>query len=117
MIQLSSLPEPESVETIDHGNLLERQRIFGYDREDLTLAIQTMAETGKEAVGAMGLDNSLAVLSSRPQNIFRYFKQGFAQVTNPPIDPIREELVMELTTYIGPESNFLSETPAARTPD
>lgn len=111
MIQLASLPDPSAVPELTNENLLERQRIFGYDKEDLTLVIQTMAEAGKEAVGAMGLDNALAVLSNRPQNIFRYFKQTFAQVTNPPIDPIREELVMELTTYIGPEGNLLSETP------
>ena len=70
-----------------------------------------MALSGQEATGSMGSDASLAVLSEKPQILFRYFKQLFAQVTNPPIDPIREELVMELTTYIGPEQNLLAETP------
>jgi hypothetical protein len=73
--------------------------------------MQPMAERGEEAVGSMGTDAALAVLSDKPQLLFRYFKQLFAQVTNPPIDAIREELVMELTTYVGPEQNLLAETP------
>src|SRR6185295_12067101 len=77
--------------------------------EDITSIIRPMAVTGEEAIGSMGVDASLEVLSDRPQPLFRYFKQLFAQVTNPPIDPIREELVMELTTYIGPEGNLLEE--------
>ena len=92
-------------------NLEEMQRCFGYTREDLELIIAPMGETGKEPVGSMGNDAALAVLSKRPQSLFNYFKQLFAQVTNPPIDPIREELVMSLMTYIGNRGNILAETP------
>ncbi|MCI5779888.1 MAG: glutamate synthase large subunit [Lentisphaeria bacterium] len=92
-------------------NLEEMQKFFGYTREDLELIITPMGETGKEPVGSMGNDAALAVLSDRPQSLFNYFKQLFAQVTNPPIDPIREELVMSLMTYIGNRGNILAETP------
>ena len=91
--------------------LLERQEIFGYTQEDLNVILAPMAKTGKEPVGSMGNDTPLAVLSQRPQPLFNYFKQLFAQVTNPPIDPIREELVMSLETTIGRERNLLDETP------
>ena len=90
--------------------LKERQRLFGWSQEDVELLVRPMVETGKEPVGSMGNDASLAVLSPRPQLLFNYFKQRFAQVTNPPIDPIREELVMSLTTYIGNQGNILSES-------
>ena len=70
-----------------------------------------MASTGEEPIGSMGNDAPLAVLSHRPQRLFRYFKQQFAQVTNPPIDPIRESLVMSLMSAVGPEGNLLGETP------
>ncbi len=89
--------------------LPRRQRLFGWTREDIELIVQPMAEMGKEPVGSMGNDAALAVLSQRPQMLFGYFKQLFAQVTNPPIDPIREELVMSLTTYIGNQGNILSD--------
>ncbi len=93
------------------GNLLTMQKLFGYSREDLELIVKVMASTGHEPVGSMGNDAALAVLSDKPQLLFNYFKQLFAQVTNPPIDPIREELVMSLTTYIGNRGNILAETP------
>ena len=93
------------------NDLLNKQKFFGYSREDLDLIIRCMAETGKEPTGSMGNDAALAVLSDKPQLLFHYFKQLFAQVTNPPIDPIREELVMSLTTYIGNQGNILTETP------
>ncbi|MBS1372107.1 MAG: glutamate synthase large subunit [Lentisphaeria bacterium] len=93
------------------GNLLAMQKRFGYSREDIELLIGPMAATGHEPVGSMGNDAALAVLSARPQLLFNYFKQLFAQVTNPPIDPIREELVMSLLTYIGNQGNILAETP------
>jgi glutamate synthase domain-containing protein 2/glutamate synthase domain-containing protein 1/glutamate synthase domain-containing protein 3 len=112
MIRMSELPDPTFVHQPDHPTILERQRVFGYTSEDINSIIRPMAVTGEEAIGSMGVDASLAVLSDRPQPLFRYFKQLFAQVTNPPIDPIREELVMELTTYIGPEGNLLDETPS-----
>ena len=90
-------------------NLREQQRLFGWTQEDIELIVRPMVETGHEPVGSMGNDAALAVLSPRPQLLFQYFKQRFAQVTNPPIDPIREELVMSLTTYIGNQGNILSE--------
>ncbi|MFZ1082649.1 MAG: glutamate synthase large subunit [Candidatus Kryptoniota bacterium] len=111
MINLSHLPTPDHIYNSDFDTLHTRQRIFGYTKEDLFEVILPMAAKGEEAVGSMGSDASLAVLSEMPQMLFRYFKQLFAQVTNPPIDAIREELVMELTTYIGPEQNLLAETP------
>ena len=89
--------------------LKEKQRLFGWTQEDIELLVRPMVETGKEPVGSMGNDAALAVLSPRPQLLFNYFKQRFAQVTNPPIDPIREQLVMSLTTYIGNQGNILSE--------
>jgi glutamate synthase (NADPH/NADH) large chain len=103
---------PASAERIghtpEHKTMLERQRIFGYSKEDLLTVMKPMVVTGQEAIGSMGTDAALAVLSEKPQPLlYRYFKQLFAQVTNPPVDAIREELVMELTTYIGPEQNLL----------
>ncbi|MBR0459805.1 MAG: glutamate synthase large subunit [Victivallales bacterium] len=90
-------------------DLRERQRQFGWSQEDVELLVRPMVETGHEPIGSMGNDAALAVLSPKPQLLFQYFKQRFAQVTNPPIDPIREELVMSLTTYIGNHGNILSE--------
>jgi glutamate synthase domain-containing protein 1 len=111
MINLSHLPNPDSIYNADFETLHMRQRIFGYTKEDLFQVVLPMAMKGEEAIGSMGTDAALAVLSEKPQMLFRYFKQLFAQVTNPPIDSIREELVMELTTYVGPEQNLLAETP------
>ena len=110
-ITLESLPEPSRMQVSDHGTVVTRQRCFGYTDEDLRLLIGPMASDGQEAIGSMGIDTPLACLSDRPQSLFHYFKQLFAQVTNPPIDPIREELVMSLTSYIGVEGNILSEVP------
>jgi glutamate synthase domain-containing protein 2/glutamate synthase domain-containing protein 3 len=90
---------------------LVRQKAFGYTVEDLRLLMAPMAKDGEEAVGSMGTDTPLAVLSNQPQLLYSYFKQLFAQVTNPPIDSIREELVMALDTYLGSEQNLLAETP------
>ncbi len=91
--------------------LTARQCRFGYASEDIDMIIKPMAADGKEPVGSMGNDAALAVLSGRPRLLFDYFKQLFAQVTNPPIDPIREELVMSLMTFIGNHGNILTETP------
>ena len=110
-INLDALPEPARVHTPDHRTILTRQRCFGYTGEDVRLLLSPMAIDGQEAIGSMGLDTPLACLSDRPQSLFHYFKQLFAQVTNPPIDPIREELVMSLNSYIGTERNILNETP------
>ncbi len=86
-------------------------RAFGYTREDVRVLLAPMATQGEEPTGSMGNDAALAVLSNRPQGLFRYFKQQFAQVTNPPIDPIREKLVMTLSSCLGGEGNLLAETP------
>ena len=96
----------------DEGTLLQRQKLFGYTREDLGLLLEAMASKGHEAVGSMGHDVPLAILSEKPQLLVHYFKQLFAQVTNPPIDPIREELVMSLMTFIGNPPNILTEVPS-----
>ncbi len=87
--------------------MLDRQQVFGYTQEDLKIILAPMAENGEEAIGSMGNDAALPVLSNRPKVLYNYFKQLFAQVTNPPIDPIREELVMSLVTFIGPRPNLL----------
>lgn len=93
------------------NDILVSLKAFGYTREDLKIILQSMLETGKEPVGSMGNDTPLAVLSKKPQLLYAYFKQLFAQVTNPAIDPIREKIVMSLKSYIGPEKNLLDETP------
>ncbi|MBP9712116.1 MAG: glutamate synthase subunit alpha [Sterolibacterium sp.] len=87
--------------------LLDRQQAFGYTQEDLKFILEPMAQTGEEAIGSMGNDSALAILSPRSKTFYSYFKQLFAQVTNPPIDPIREEIVMSLTSFIGPKPNLL----------
>ncbi|HEX9850595.1 glutamate synthase large subunit [Candidatus Deferrimicrobium sp.] len=105
MFVASEIP-PEDPET-----LRRKQHAFGYSEEEIKLIITPMASQGQEAIGSMGDDAALAVLSNRPQVLFAYFKQLFAQVTNPPIDPLREELVMSLNGFIGRERNLLDETP------
>ncbi len=110
-INLENLPDPPREHAFNPSDILKRQRGFGYTEEDLRIIMIPMAEKGEEPVGSMGADTPLACLSDRPQPLFNYFKQLFAQVTNPPIDPIREDLVMSLTSYIGTERNILEETP------
>ncbi len=109
-ITIDALPDPSRVHGFEPKTILQRQRAFGYTEEDLRILIAPMAEKGEEPIGSMGTDTPLACLSDRPQPLFNYFKQMFAQVTNPAIDPIREELVMSLTSYIGTERNILEET-------
>jgi glutamate synthase (NADPH/NADH) large chain len=111
LIRLSEIDATTDSKMVNHDTILERQRAFGYTNEEVFSIIKPMATNGEEAIGSMGEDVALPILSDKPHPLFRYFKQSFAQVTNPPIDPIREELVMELTTYIGPERNLLAETP------
>src|SRR6184192_3248328 len=112
LTRLAELPPPEQVPPdYEPETFLPRQQAFGYTIEDLRLLMTPMALNAQEAVGSMGTDTPLACLSDRPQLLFNYFKQLFAQVTNPPIDPIREELVMSLQTTIGPEQNLFDETP------
>ena len=111
LIHIDALPEPKVVHGTDFDTLLERQRTFGYTLEDERLLIAPMCEKGQEPLGSMGVDIPLACLSDRPQLLFSYFKQLFAQVTNPAIDPIREELVMSTMVYVGADGNLLDESP------
>jgi glutamate synthase (NADPH) large chain len=113
LMELDDLPEPECVHEVDHATLLVRQHAFGYTVEDLRLIMAPMAVTGMEAVGSMGTDTPLACLSDKPQLLYAYFRQLFAQVTNPPLDALREELVTSLYTYLGREGNLLDEKPAS----
>src|SRR5674476_1344856 len=94
LVKLTELPPPPRVIEPDHETVLRRQEVFGYTAEDVRLVINSMATTGTDPVGAMGNDQALAVLSERPQLLYNYFKQLFAQVTNPPVDAIREEIIM-----------------------
>jgi glutamate synthase domain-containing protein 2/glutamate synthase domain-containing protein 1/glutamate synthase domain-containing protein 3 len=110
-VHIHELPEPPREHGTDLKTLLLRQRAFGYTDEDLKMILGPMAAKGEEPIGSMGSDTPLACLSDKPQPLFNYFKQLFAQVTNPPIDPIREEMVMSLISYIGTERNILAETP------
>jgi glutamate synthase domain-containing protein 2/glutamate synthase domain-containing protein 1/glutamate synthase domain-containing protein 3 len=109
ILELEDLPASPA-RNKDSKNLLIDLKAFGYTREDLKVIIKPMAETAQEPVGSMGNDTPHAILSKEPQLLYNYFKQLFAQVTNPPIDSIREELVMSLVTYLGPEKNLLDET-------
>ena len=112
-ILLSELDAPSaSIAQPPLANLRKLQKAFGYSNEDLTVILTQMVGTGKEPLGAMGTDTPLAILSDRPVQLSNYFKQLFAQVTNPPIDPIREELVMSLRGYVGNSHNLLEETAA-----
>ncbi len=111
MIELGALPDPGKLPLPDHDTVLQRQQAFGYTFEDLRLLMVPMARDGVEAVGSMGTDTPLAVLSDKQQSLFGYFKQLFAQVTNPPIDCIREEIVTSAETTIGSEKNLLNPVP------
>ena len=108
--KLEDLPEASIAEALlgnDPNQLLDRQQAFGYTQEDLQLFLEPMAQTADDPIGSMGADIPIAVLSRRPKLLYEYFKQNFAQVTNPPIDAIREELVMSLVSIIGPRPNLL----------
>ncbi|MCU0380255.1 MAG: glutamate synthase large subunit, partial [Chitinophagaceae bacterium] len=111
-IRLNELPEPRVLFThLEHEQVFKYQKAFGYTTEDLDQIIAPMCVDGKEPIGSMGTDVPLAVLSDQPQHLSSYFKQLFAQVTNPPIDPIRERLVMSLATFVGNNGNMLIEDP------
>ncbi|MCG2617706.1 glutamate synthase large subunit [Terrimonas sp. NA20] len=111
-IRLEELPEPRIMFThLEHDQIFKYQKAFGYSTEDLDNIIAPMALDGKEPIGSMGTDTPLAVLSDQPQHLTSYFKQLFAQVTNPPIDPIRERLVMSLASFAGNNGNLLIEDP------
>ncbi|MDH3514227.1 MAG: glutamate synthase large subunit, partial [Gammaproteobacteria bacterium] len=107
LVPLDTLPKPPQVPEPDHATVLQRQQAFGYTHEDLRILMAPMAQQGMEPVGSMGNDAALAVLSDKPRLLYDYFKQLFAQVTNPPLDAIREELVTQIETPLGPESNLL----------
>ncbi len=105
--QLEELPEAQHEPPTSNIPLLDRQQAFGYTQEDLKFFLEPMAQAGDDPIGSMGKDTPISVLSDKPKLLYTYFKQNFAQVTNPPIDPIREEVVMSLTTLIGPRPNLL----------
>jgi glutamate synthase (NADPH) large chain len=110
LIDINDLP-PARAELPEHETVFKRQQAFGYTQEDLRFLIAPMAMAGEEPIGSMGTDTSLAVLSDKPRLLYEYFKQLFAQVTNPPLDAIREELVTDMGSTIGPERNLLVAEP------
>ena len=111
LVHLEELPEREHI-VHTHSSVLRRQQTFGYTDEELKILLTPMALNAAEALGSMGTDTPIAVLSSRPRLLFDYFTQLFAQVTNPPLDAIREEIVTSLSSSVGEEANLLSATPA-----
>ena len=110
-VLLKNLPEPPHLHEEDHSTILQRQQAFGYTFEDLRFIVGPMARDGMQPLGSMGTDTPLAVLSQKPQLLYNYFKQLFAQVTNPPIDPIREEIITSTEIMVGGEGNLLEPTP------
>ena len=113
MVALEDLKPAPLLPLPDHYTMLNRQRTFGYTQEDLKILLAPMALNGEEAIGSMGTDTALAVLSDKPRLLYDYFTQLFAQVTNPPLDAIREELVTSMGSTIGPEANLLKPGPEA----
>jgi len=111
MVTIHDLPSAEADEPFSGDALINQQQLFGYSLEDMRIVMRPMLEKGVEALGSMGVDIPLAVLSDRPQPLYNYFRQLFAQVTNPPLDGIREEIVTSLTTNIGMERDLFKETP------
>jgi len=111
LVDLEDLPDAPSPHEPDHDTVLKRQQAFGYTVEDVRILLAPMAGDGSEAIGSMGNDAALAVLSDKPQLLYNYFKQLFAQVTNPPVDCIREDCIMSMETTIGREFNLLNPTP------
>ncbi|MDO8391170.1 MAG: glutamate synthase large subunit [Actinomycetota bacterium] len=110
LVELKELPDREHV-VFSHQSVLRRQQVFGYTHEELKIILAPMAKTGGEPLGSMGTDTPIAVLSERPRLLFDYFQQLFAQVTNPPLDAIREEVVTSVGTSVGPEANLLAPGP------
>ena len=107
-IKLDEVPAADEKCAASSASLLDRQQAFGYTQEDVKVILEPMVQNGEEATGSMGTDSALPVLSAKNKTLYTYFKQLFAQVTNPPIDPIREELVMSLVSFIGPKPNLLN---------
>ena len=110
-VEIDQIYQPLNPTLLEHRSIRKKQKQFGYTLEDLRTIIIPMAEKGKEPFGSMGADTPIALLSNKSQSLFNYFKQLFAQVTNPPIDPIRESLVMSLISFIGKQDNILDENP------
>lgn len=110
-IKLRGLFSPSTIPSMDEGEILKRQLCFGYTDEEVKQIILPMAKTGQEAIGSMGNDTAIPVMSRKTKNLFNYFKQQFAQVTNPPIDPLREELIMSLDSFVGKLYDPLNEKP------
>jgi glutamate synthase (NADPH/NADH) large chain len=108
MMKLSDLPSREHI-VYPHSSVVRRQRAFGYTEEEIRIVLTPMAKNGMEALGSMGTDSPIAALSAKPRLLYDYFSQLFAQVTNPPIDPIRERLVMSLAGFMGNNGNILDE--------
>ena len=113
LLKLADVPDAPHMAEPSHESVMQRQQAFGYTFEDLRILMVPMARDGVEAIGSMGTDTPLAVLSDKPQSLFNYFKQLFAQVTNPPIDCIREEIITAVGTTLGTEQNLLNPTPAS----
>jgi glutamate synthase (NADPH) large chain len=111
LIAIEDVPDAPFLPPPDHQTVMRRQQAFGYTQEDVSLLLAQMAKAGEEALGSMGTDTPLAALSARPRLLYDYFKQLFAQVTNPPLDAIREELVTSMESTIGPERNLLFPEP------
>ena len=111
LVGLDDLPDAPELPEPDHETVEQRQQAFGYTFEDLRKVLEPMAGSGVEPIASMGYDAPLAVLSERPQRLYNYFKQMFAQVTNPPIDAIREEIITATGTTLGPERNLLNPEP------
>jgi glutamate synthase (NADPH/NADH) large chain len=112
IVKLADLPEHEHI-VYSHSSVLRRQQVFGYTHEEMKMLIAPMAKAGAEAIGSMGTDTPIAVLSDRPRLLFDYFQQLFAQVTNPPLDAIREEVVTSVGSTVGPEGNLLDPQPGS----
>jgi glutamate synthase (ferredoxin) len=111
LLSLQNVPTPKDMPQPDHATVFSRQQAFGYTHEDLRILLVPMGQKGEEPIGSMGNDAALAVLSNRPRMLYDYFKQLFAQVTNPPLDAIREQLVTQVETPLGPEGNLLQPGP------
>ncbi len=110
-LRLADLPAPRTQRRVEPDAMVHRQKVFGYTSEHLDIVLRPMAENALEPLGSMGNDTALACLSEKPRLVYDYFKQLFAQVTNPPIDSIREDIIMSLSSYIGPERNLLEVSP------
>ena len=112
LVRFEDLPDLEHI-IHTHASVTRRQQVFGYSEEDLRILLSPLARSGAEAIGSMGTDTPIAAISDRPRMLFDYFSQLFAQVTNPPLDAIREEIVTSLAGTMGPETNLLEPTPAS----